>query len=147
MTTTRASDDASIPSTPPSVETKDRIIYFAATGIVAGIMLWSAYNFALVERMKEGFTHLGLPNWFRLELTVAKVLGVLALLIPRTPNRIREFAYFGFGLTIVSATIAHRAVGDPLVFEIPHALIFTCLVISYGYHHKRTDGRLPRITP
>src|SRR4249920_2521112 len=37
----------------------------------------------------------------------AKILGVLALLIPSIPARIKEFAYFGFGITLISASIAH----------------------------------------
>ncbi len=122
---------------------KDSIVYWTTTAIVATIMLWSAYNFALDAKMKEGFSHLGLPNWFRIELTFTKVLGVMALVIPKTPNRIKEFAYFGFGLTLVSATAAHRSVGDPIAFEIVHALIFVCLVVSYVYHHKRVGEGAP----
>jgi hypothetical protein len=74
---------------------KDKIIYWTATGIVAAIMLWSAFNFSLNEEMKGAFARLGLPNWFRIELTVAKILGALALIIPTIPNRIKEFAYCG----------------------------------------------------
>src|SRR5260370_26982484 len=83
---------------------KDKIIYWTTTGIIAAIMLWSAYNFSFNEEMKGGFAHLGLPGWFRIELAVAKALGVLALVIPMVPNRIKEFAYFGFALTTISAS-------------------------------------------
>jgi hypothetical protein len=62
--------------------------------------------------MKDAFAHLGLPNWFRIELTVAKILGALALLIPTIPNRIKEFAYCGFAITLISAIIAHSSSGD-----------------------------------
>ncbi len=72
---------------------KDKIIYWTATGIVAAIILWSAFNFSLNKEMKAAFEHLGLPNWFRIELTVAKILGALALLIPTVPTRMKEFAY------------------------------------------------------
>jgi DoxX-like family len=93
---------------------KDRIICWTATGIVAAIMLWSALNFSLSKEMKGAFAHLGLPNWFRVELTVAKILGALALLIPAIPNRIKEFAYGGFAITLISAIIAHSSSGDGL---------------------------------
>ncbi len=63
--------------------------------------------------LPEGaFVHLQLPNYFRIELTIAKTLGVLALLIPSVPLKVKEFAYFGFAITLVSASIAHFAVGD-----------------------------------
>jgi putative oxidoreductase len=79
------------------------IVYWTSTGLVCAVMLWSAYKFSLDPEMKSAIVHLGLPGWFRVELTVAKVLGALALLIPAVPRRIKEFAYFGFGFTLVSA--------------------------------------------
>jgi hypothetical protein len=85
--------------------------------------------------MKDAFAHLGLPNWFRIELTVAKILGALALLIPTIPNRIKEFAYCGFAITLISAIIAHSSSGDgissldPLVF-------LAILIVSYLYYYK-----------
>ncbi len=41
---------------------KDKIIYWTTSGIIAAIMLWSAYNFSFNEEMKRGFAHLGLPG-------------------------------------------------------------------------------------
>ena len=112
-----------------------KLIYWIATGIVAAVMLGSALNFSVNKEMEGAFAHLGLPNWFRVELTVAKILGALALLIPTIPNRIKEFAYFGFAITLISAIIAHSsscdgiASLDPLVF-------LSILIVSYWYYHK-----------
>src|SRR4051812_22711767 len=58
---------------------RDRILYWISTGIIAAVMLAGALNFAFNESQKDAFRHLGLPGWFRLELTAAKLLGVLAL--------------------------------------------------------------------
>ena len=55
--------------------------------------------------------HLGFPAYFRVELSWAKVLGVIALLAP-VPARIREWAYAGFAITLLSALIAHLSMGD-----------------------------------
>jgi hypothetical protein len=115
---------------------KDRTIYWATTGVIAALMLWSAYNFAFITEQRDAFRHLGLPEWFRWELTVAKALGALALLVPVVPGRIKEFAYFGFGLTIVSADIAHLSSGDPVWFVAPHATFFVILSVSYVYREK-----------
>ena len=38
------------------------------------------------------------PHYFKIELTTAKILGLLALLIPSVPFKIKEFAYFGLAL-------------------------------------------------
>src|SRR6476646_5156384 len=71
---------------------KNKVVYWTATGIVAAIMAWSAVNFSFNEQMRGAFAHLGLPDWFRVELTVAKFLGVVALIVPATPGRLKEFA-------------------------------------------------------
>jgi len=115
----------------------DEIIYWTTTGIVVAVMVWSAINFAVNPAMKGAFAHLGLPNWFRIELTTAKMLGALALVIPAVPAKIKEFAYFGFAITLVSAAVAHLSSGDSIYYEIGHSMFFIGLVISYVYHQKR----------
>ena len=47
-----------------------------------------------------------------MELSWAKFAGVVALLVPMVPARVKEWAYAGFAITLVSALIAHFAVGD-----------------------------------
>ena len=119
--------------------TKDKTIYWIASGIVCAVMVFSAINFNLenpVGPMKGAFEHLGFPDYFRVELTLAKALGVLALLIPRIPSKIKEFAYAGFAITLVSASIAHFSSGDPLLFVIDPLLFLGALVVSYVYFHK-----------
>ena len=108
-------------------------------------MVFSVINFTFVDYFPypEGaFVHLGLPNYFKIELTVAKALGVLALLIPIFPRKIKEFAYFGFAITLISASIAHFSVGDshrpPLyfLFVIDPLIFLGVLTVSYLYFNK-----------
>jgi len=115
---------------------KDKVVYWTATSIVCAVMVFSAINFNLknpIGPMKGAFVHLGFPDYFRIELTVAKTLGVLALLMPGIPVKAREFAYAGFGITLISASVAHFSVGDPLVFVIDPLLFLGALVASYVY--------------
>ena len=123
---------------------RDTLIYWITTGAVCAVMAFSAVNFNLKEPlgpMKGAFTHLGYPSYFRIELTVAKALGVVALLVPGVPRKVKEFAYFGFGITLVSASIAHFSVGDPPLFVIDPMLFLSALIASYalfltrGGHH------------
>ena len=115
---------------------KNKVIYWASTGIVAGIMLWSAINFNFNEEYKTAFRHLGLPDWFKAELTAAKLLGVIVLLVAGIPQKIKEFAYFGFALTIVSACVAHISSGDGIVRGLEPLVFLGFLTISYLYYHK-----------
>src|SRR5215203_6730917 len=56
-------------------------------------------------------SHLGFPGYFRMELSWAKLLGVVLLLAP-LPARLKEWAYAGFAITLGSALIPHLSVGD-----------------------------------
>src|SRR6266481_433392 len=111
-----------------------RIIYWTSTGIVCFIMTFSIINFVFNDHFpfpngrESAFVHLGLPHYFKVELTTAKILGVLALLVPGVPRKMKEFAYFGFGLSLLYVL-------DPLFF-------FGVLVVSYLYWNKlRRDPR------
>lgn len=113
-----------------------RVIYWASTALVCAVMLFSAVNFNLknpLGPMKGAFTHLGYPSYFRIELTIAKFLGVAALLIPIVPRKVKEFAYAGFAITLTSASIAHFSVGDPVIFVIDPLLFLVALIVSYRY--------------
>ncbi|XZF14067.1 DoxX family protein [Chitinophagaceae bacterium MMS25-I14] len=120
---------------------KYKLIYWISTGIVTAIFLWSAINFAFNAEMKGAFAHLGLPNWFRVELTIAKLLGVVALVLPGMPHKIKEFAYFGFGITLISASVAHLSSGDSALLEVGHSFFFVCLAVSYVYYQKIRNMR------
>ena len=127
---------------------KDRIVYWTTTGIVCAVMVYSILNFTLFDRFpfpEGGFVHLGLPPWFKVELTTAKVLGICALLIPGVPAKIKELAYFGFGITLLSAAFAHLSSGDagisPLFVVDP--LVFLCLLaVSYSRFLKQSGERI-----
>jgi hypothetical protein len=102
-------------------------------------MVFSAINFNLANPlgpMKGAFTHLGFPSYFRIELTAAKALGVLALLIPGVPRKAKEFAYVGFAITLISASIAHFSVGDSPSFVLDPLLFLGALITSYFYFDK-----------
>src|SRR5713226_1883191 len=121
---------------------RDGIVYWTTTGIVCSVMVFSIINFTFIDRFpfSEGaFVHLGLPNYFRTELTIAKTLGVLALLVPSIPAKIKEFAYFGFAITLISASFAHFASGDArisVLFIIDPLIFLGLLIVSYFYFNK-----------
>jgi DoxX-like family len=72
---------------------------------------FTAYAQLRLPQVAEAFSHLGFPAYFRVELSWAKLAGVVALLAP-LPARVKEWAYAGFAITLISALIAHFAVGD-----------------------------------
>ena len=92
-----------------------------AKGVVIGFWIvtalfclqigFTAYAQLRLPQVAEAFTQLGFPDYFRVELAWAKLLGVVLLLAP-VPARLKEWAYAGFAITLGSALIAHFAVGD-----------------------------------
>lgn len=82
-----------------------------ATGLFCLQMFFTAYAQMRLPQVAEAFHHLGFPDYFRVELSWAKLVGVLVLLAP-APARLKEWAYAGFAIDLGSAVIAHLAVGD-----------------------------------
>jgi hypothetical protein len=87
------------------------IVYVIATALFCLQMGFTAYAQLRLPQVAAAFTHLGFPGYFRVELSLAKMLGV-ALLIAPVPARLKEWAYAGFAIDLGSAVIAHSSVGD-----------------------------------
>lgn len=86
--------------------------FWISTVLFALQMSFTAYAQLRLPQVAGAFAHLGFPAYFRIELSWAKFLGVAVLLIPLIPARLKEWAYAGFAITLVSALIAHFTVGD-----------------------------------
>ena len=86
------------------------IAYWTATSLFCLQMSFTAYAQLTLPEVAEAFTALGFPPYFRVELALAKLLGVALLLAP-VPARLKEWAYAGFAIDLASALIAHLAVG------------------------------------
>lgn len=116
---------------------RDTIIFWISTGLFSAFMLSSAIpNIMSTAEWVAIFEQLGYPLYMLPFLGVAKLVGVIGLLIPGF-NRIKEWAYAGLFFDLVGATYsALAAFGfDPqmLVMLVPFGLG----ALSYVYHHKR----------
>jgi hypothetical protein len=88
------------------------IAYWVVTAIFCSLMSFTAYAEMRYPDVVREFTRLGFSaGYFREELSWAKVIGVVVLLAP-LPARVKEWAYAGFVINLVSALIAHFAMGD-----------------------------------
>jgi hypothetical protein len=85
--------------------------FWAATALFCLQIGFTAYAQLVLPQVAEAFTRLGFPDYFRVELSLAKLLGVVLLITP-VPVRLKEWAYAGFAITLGSALIAHLSVGD-----------------------------------
>jgi len=85
--------------------------FWIATGLLCLQLTFTAYAQLRLPQVASAFTHLGFPDYFRVELSWAKLIGVALLLAP-VPARLKEWAYAGIAIDLGSALIAHFAVGD-----------------------------------
>lgn len=85
--------------------------FWIATALFSLQMGFTAYAQLQLPQVAEAFVRLGFPEYFRVELSWAKLVGLGVLLTP-VPARLKEWAYAGFAITLVSALIAHLSVGD-----------------------------------
>jgi hypothetical protein len=85
--------------------------FWIVTALFCLQIAFTAYAQLSLPEVAQAFAHLGFPDYFRVELSWAKLLGVLVLMAP-APARLKEWAYAGFAINLGSAVIAHVAVGD-----------------------------------
>ena len=79
-----------------------------------------------------GITYLGYPIYFLTILGVWKILGVVALLIPKFAL-LKEWAYAGFFFLMSGAIFSHIALGDPVKEIFPSLLLLILTVVSWYF--------------
>jgi hypothetical protein len=124
---------------------RTKIYYWIFTALFAAFMLFASIPDALgtTEAMDFLHTKLGYPEYFTRFIGIAKVLGVIALLVPGFP-RVREWAYAGFAFDLIGATYSMLSFGKPNA-SITFMLIPIALgTLSYIFWHKKL---LTSVTP
>ena len=119
---------------------KTKTIFWVSTGF---IFLFDTIMPALTSHTQvavEGIRHLGFPDYFRVQLTIFKIIGGLLLIVPAVPRRYKEWAYVGFGINFLSAAIAHAVVDGPGAQTFMPLFVLAVLVTSYLSYHKLESG-------
>jgi hypothetical protein len=87
------------------------VAFWVVTALFCLQIGFTAYAQLRLPQVADAFAHLGFPAYFRVELSLAKLVGVALLLAP-VPARLKEWVYAGFAFDLGSALLAHLAVGD-----------------------------------
>ena len=93
------------------MKTKKTAYWITTAWVVCIMTISGLLSVTHARRMMEGFAHLGYPAYFANILGVAKILGVCVLLMPGC-TILKEWAYAGFGITLISACVSHFVSGD-----------------------------------
>lgn len=112
---------------------RNKIIYWIST-------LWLALGMAstgIVQLSKtkdetDLMTHLGYPLYLLTILGIWKILGVIALLIPKF-TLVKEWVYAGFFFAMSGAIFSYIAIGDPVSKIFPPLLLLALTVVSWYF--------------
>jgi uncharacterized membrane protein YphA (DoxX/SURF4 family) len=119
---------------------KINLIYWVSTILLILLMLSSAIPSLMKSPQAVDFMkHMQYPFYFAEFLAIAKLLGIVALLVPGFP-RIREWAYAGFTFDLVAALCSFIALGDPVKSYMLFPVFFIILAVSYIYWHKKLSA-------
>lgn len=115
---------------------KTKIIYWILTGLMAaGVGVGAIFDAIPVPEAVAYVTRLGYPAYLVPFLGVAKILGVITILVPGFP-RLKEWAYAGITFDLIGAMYSHIAFGDGAAVWMPIILFLFVVTGSYIYHHK-----------
>lgn len=116
---------------------KIKIVYWISTILFSGFMIFSAIPEILVTPDARQFMiHLGYPVYFIPFLGVAKLLGSLAILVPRF-RKIKEWAYAGLFFDLTGAVYSNLMTdGFYLSMVLVMLPVFAVAIISYIFNQK-----------
>lgn len=116
---------------------KTIVFYWVFTGLLSALMLvGSIPDILSVPEAVALFDHLGYPAYLLPFIGVAKLLGVVAILVPGFP-RIKEWAYAGFVFDLAGAMYSSISVGDPPSGWIFFLIGFALIAGSYVCYHRK----------
>ncbi|MEO8573568.1 MAG: DoxX family protein [Pyrinomonadaceae bacterium] len=117
-----------------------RIAYWTVTALMAGFMLMTSLpDVLMVEGAMEMFRHLGYPSYFVPFVGVAKILGVITVLVPGF-RRLKEWAYAGLVFDLIGAFYSHLSLGDQVKFWILPLIGLVLVGGSYFLYHAVYDN-------
>ncbi|MES2678560.1 MAG: DoxX family protein [Bacteroidota bacterium] len=105
-----------------------RITYWIITSLIGVFLLNVGINDILKLAPYIGFLRkLGYPDYVAVIVGIWKILGVIAILIPKFPL-LKEWAYAGFFFLLTGAIISHAVIGDNFIFQV---IVLKLILISW----------------
>src|SRR6187399_50569 len=133
---------------------RNKIIYWVATlWLALGMTSTGVVQFIKMKEEVDLFNRLGYPIYFLTILGIWKILGVVAVLIPRFPL-LKEWAYAGFFFAMSGAVFSHLASGSPALDYFGPVLLIVLTITSWYFRpeerklvsaHQETSNRKSHI--
>jgi uncharacterized membrane protein len=111
----------------------NKIIYWTTTIFLSvGMLAGGIQQMLQIGGYNEIVTKLGYPLYLLSIIGTWKILGVIAILIPKSPL-LKEWAYAGFFFVMTGAAISHLAVDQPFVETMPALVLLIAIVLSWYF--------------
>lgn len=117
---------------------KHKIIFWITTTIIflmEAVMPLTTLLFAH-EYFNAGTKPLGYPDYFAYALIICKIVGATALMIPKLPEKLREWAYAGLSFNLMFATYSHIMVDKNISYIVMPVVVGVVLALSHFYNQK-----------
>ena len=112
---------------------RNKIIYWIATvWLSLGMVSTGIVQIIKMKEEVDMMTHLGYPLYFLTIIGIWKLLGVVAVLIPKFPL-VKEWAYAGFFFAMSGAVFSHLASGDAPIELFGPVLLIVLTVVSWYF--------------
>lgn len=115
------------------MEKRNKIIYWISTlWLALGMASTGIVQLLGVKEETEMMAHLGYPSYFLTILGVWKILGVIAILIPKF-TLLKEWTYAGFFFAMSGAILSHIASHDAIKEIFPALLLLVLTLVSWCF--------------
>ncbi|HMQ49237.1 MAG TPA: DoxX family protein [Saprospiraceae bacterium] len=112
---------------------KNKIIYWVATiWLSLGMVSTAIVQLIGVEEEMDNFIKLGYPLYLMTIIGLWKLLGVIAILIPKF-SLLKEWAYAGFFFAMSGAALSHLVIGDEAAALFGPLLLLVLTVVSWYF--------------
>ena len=116
---------------------RDKIIYWIATiWLSLGMVSTGIVQLIRIEEEVEQMNALGYPVYFLTIIGSWKIMGVIAILVPKFPL-VKEWAYAGFFFLMTGAIFSHFTVGDEAVAYFGPSLLLVLTIVSWYFRPDR----------
>ena len=116
---------------------KINIYYWICTAmLIPAIGIGSVIGIVPDEGSIKVFASLGYPAYIIPFLSIAKLLGLIAIFVPKFP-RLKEWAYAGIAFDVIGAIYSQLAIGNPFTYTLFPLLALAFVMGSYFLYHKK----------
>lgn len=112
---------------------RNKIIYWTTTIFLSiGMLAGGIQQMLQIGGYNEIVTKLGYPLYMLSILGVWKIMGVIAILLPKRPL-LKEWAYAGFFFVMTGAAISHIVMKEPFVEVVPSLTLLIVIIVSWYF--------------